>query len=293
MYYGLILLTTVIFGIRFALDDQYRRLRGDGGMKVSLQSGLIGAVCGAVILCIVNGFTPEFTPFTLFMALVSTFASTVCTYCGFKALETVNLSLYSFFTMLGGMVLPFLQGILFYEEGFTVAKAVCLIFVALSMLFTTEKGEKKGKKSGIIFCVGIFILNGMGGILTKIFTASTLEKASATDYSVWRLLCSIVIACIWLWVISGRKEPAKEKPLDAKSAGCAAVAGALNAVASCILVIALAHVDASVQYPMVSGGTMIVSTIFAYFSDKKPGKKDWIAVMTAFVGMLALFLIPV
>ena len=67
----------------------------------------------------------------------------------------------------------------------------------------------------------------------------------------------------------------------------------MNKIANFLLVLALAHVDVSVQYPMVTGGTMIVSTVICFFGDKKPSKKEILSVAFAFVGMLALFLIPV
>ena len=57
-----------------------------------------------------------------------------------------------------------------------------------------------------------------------------------------------------------------------------------------MLVFSLAHVDASVQYPMVTGGTMIVSTVLSCFSDKKPSKREIISVALSFAGVLALFL---
>jgi len=38
---------------------------------------------------------------------------------------------------------------------------------------------------------------------------------------------------------------------------------------------------------------VIVSTILGYFTDRKPGKKEWLSVITAFIGMLALFVIRV
>ena len=66
-----------------------------------------------------------------------------------------------------------------------------------------------------------------------------------------------------------------------------------NKIANLLLVIALAHVDASVQYPMVTGGVMIVSTAICFFGKKKPQKKELISVALAFLGMLALFIIPI
>ncbi|MBR2432837.1 MAG: hypothetical protein IKB23_07970, partial [Clostridia bacterium] len=74
--------------------------------------------------------------------------------------------------------------------------------------------------------------------------------------------------------------------------GVGVLNGITNRVANFLLVIALAHVDASVQYPMVTGGVMIVSTLICFFGKNKPSKKEILSVILAFVGMLALFVIP-
>jgi hypothetical protein len=44
---------------------------------------------------------------------------------------------------------------------------------------------------------------------------------------------------------------------------------------------------------MVTGGTMIVSTLICFFGDKKPSKRELVSVAFAFLGMLALFAVPV
>ena len=62
---------------------------------------------------------------------------------------------------------------------------------------------------------------------------------------------------------------------------------------SFLLILALAHVDASVQYPMVTGGVMIVSTLVCFFGPNKPSKKEVLSVIIAFIGMVARFAIPV
>jgi len=62
-------------------------------------------------------------------------------------------------------------------------------------------------------------------------------------------------------------------------------------MANFLLVIALANVDASVQYPMVTGGTIIVSTALSFWDVKKPTSREMFSVGLAFVGILSLFLI--
>ena len=284
MYYLLIILSVVMFGGCFALNDVYRKLRGSG-LRISLQFALTGALAGLVVLLCSNGFRLEYTHFTLIMAFLSALVGFGFTFCGFKALGSINLSLYSLFSMLGGMVLPFLQGILFYNEGITVAKILCFALICIALLLTVEKGSKR---SGLIYYVGIFMLNGMCGVLSKLFTSLPFEKTSPAGYSILIALCTAVMASVLL-LFFPKKGAKKCSPL---SIVVGAMHGSINRVANLLLVIALAHVHASVQYPMVTGGVMIVSTVICFFGKNKPSKKEIASVLIAFLGMLILFILP-
>ena len=287
MYYGLILLSVVMFGGCFALQDVYRKMRGSS-LIISLEVAFVGSIAGVIILLVFNGFKIEFTLFTFIIAFFSALSGIAFTYCSFKALDTINLSLFSLFSMLGGMVLPFLQGIVFYSESFTLAKALCLLLIFLALCLTVSRGEKK---NGTVYYVGIFVLNGMSGVLSKIFASSSFDKTSSLGYSIWIAICTAVLSgSLWLLITRNQKE---KKPFPIKALGISAAQGSVNRVANLLLVVALAHVDASVQYPMVTGGVMIVSTLISFFGSKKPSKKEALSVILAFVGLLLLFIVPV
>ncbi len=299
MYYALIMLSVVMFGGCFGLQDLFRRKRGSG-IRISMESACVGAVAGLLVLIVINGFALEFSPFTLLMAAVSAINTMVFTFCAFRALDHINLSLFSVFSMLGGMILPFFQGIFFYGESITLAKGICVLFIIAALAFTVEKGEKK---RGIIFYIGIFVSNGMAGVIAKIYTATDLPKVSAAGYSMWcaamtALLSGIAWLLLTIWEkrrsCDEKRETQKpEGKVVLQSYGIGALKGSINTVASFMLVLALANVEASVQYPMVTGGTMIVSTVISCFGDKKPNKREIASVALAFWGMLALFVIPV
>lgn len=74
MYYGLILLSVMIFGGCFALDDLYQRHRGSS-IRISMEYALTSALAGLAVLTIINGFRLEYTPFTLLMALMNVLVS--------------------------------------------------------------------------------------------------------------------------------------------------------------------------------------------------------------------------
>lgn len=291
MYYALIILSVVMFGGCFTLNDVHRKMRGSS-VKISLQFSLISSLAGLIVLLILNKFKLEFTPFSFAIAATAAISGFGFTFCGFKALGKINLSLYSLFSMLGGMVLPFLQGIILFDEEFTLAKAICLVFIITALLITVER-KKGANRSGTIYYVGIFVLNGLSGVLSKIFEAGSYEKTSARGYSILIALCSIVFSAILLFAFSIAKKKYEAPKITPASVGISAASGITNKVANLFLVIALAHVDASVQYPMVTGGVMIVSTVICFFGKNKPKKKELISIALAFLGMLALFIIPI
>ncbi|MBE6787506.1 MAG: hypothetical protein E7537_04070 [Ruminococcaceae bacterium] len=286
MYYALIIISVIMFGVCFACNDIYQKVRGNT-VKVSVQFSLLSSFAGLVVLLIVNKFKFEYTHYTLFMAFIQYLISIGFTFCSFKSLGVINLSLYSLFSMLGGMVLPFLQGILFYGEQMTVAKAICLVFIIVALLLTVERGEKS---KGYIYYAGIFVLNGMTGVIAKLFVESKYPKTSSAGFSILSCLVNVIISLVILAVFFRHKQTPKE---TAKSLCSALFNGATNRIANYVLLIALMHVEASVQYPMVTGGVMIVSTVISYFGKNKPTVKEIISVGLAFIGMLALFAIPI
>jgi len=64
MYYGLILIAVTMFGGGFALQDLYRKKRGNS-LKTGMEAACIGSLAGLIVLLIINGFSFEYTPFTL------------------------------------------------------------------------------------------------------------------------------------------------------------------------------------------------------------------------------------
>ncbi len=305
MYYGVILVAVMLFGACFAMKDYYRKLRGTSGLKMSFETTFAGALGGILVLALANclsfseglhfdidGINPGFTPFTLLMATLAAANGFAFTFCSFMALGSINLSVFSLFSMLGGMVLPFLQGILFYGEDITLAKLICVLFVCVSLAVTADLKKGRAKRTGGIYYAGIFVLNGMSGVLSKIFSSSALPKTSSAGYSLWIAMISALVSGVVLFTAYRRKKP-DEPPFTPWAAVVGGGSGALNKIANFLLVLALSSgVDASAQYPLVTGGVIIVSTLACYLTDRRPSRRELLSVLFAFLGTLALFLVP-
>lgn len=282
--YLLLSASAVMFGGQFFFNDMFRKHYGNS-FRASLVSKFGGGVFGLIALALINGLTFEYSHFSLIMAIFVNINAFLLTFCGLKALGKINLSLYSMFMMLGGMALPFVSGILFHGESLTLGKLICFLFIIASLLVVLKRDNVR---SGGLYYAGIFILNGMSGVLSKLYKAAPAQwQVSSAGYSMLIAILSLVLTGIFLLIFGVEK-----KKLNFKAVIAMAGSGIINRVANLFLLIALATVPASAQYPFITGGTMIVSTLLSFFTDKKPSKREIIAVIISFIGILFLLFIP-
>ncbi len=282
MYYGIVSFATVLFSLQFYLNQRYEKENG-AGLRAAMVFSLISNLAGSVILLGINRFQLTVTWFTAMMAAVSAGTGVLFQIFSMKAFARINMSVYSIFSMLGGMTLPFVLGICCYGEAFTLGKALCFLLIVAALLLTVEKG---GSSSGWPYYIGIFVLNGMAGVLSKIYQEALLPKGSAADYTILSALLSVLLSGVILLLSGG-----KTKKLSRGAWGAALGYGTLNRFANWLLLIALVHLPASAQYPMITGGVMVCSTVLCCFTPEKPRAKDWISVGLSFAGILLLVLL--
>ncbi len=282
VYYGLLAAAVTMFSLQFLFNSIFEKEYGNG-LRAMLVFSAGSSLAGLLVLLVINGFKVEYTHFSLLMATLTAFDSIGYTYFSLKSLGRINLSLYSMFAMLGGMVLPFITGIFFFNEELTVGKGICFVLIVLSLLLTVRKGEKK---SGYIYYMGVFVLNGLSGVLSTVFQNSPYEKTSEAGYSVLVSAVTLVISLLFLPFV---KE--KGKKLTKKAVFSMSGYGVLCRVANFLLLIALAHIPASAQYPFVTGGVMIISTVISFFTPEKPSKREILGVAVSFAALLILMFV--
>ena len=91
-----------------------------------------------------------------------------------------------------------------------------------------------------------------------------------------------------MWLLLSSEEKIR---LGKKSVALSAFSGILGRVGNFLLLIALSHLPASAQYPFVTGGVMIVSTVICFFTKEKPTRRELLSVAVSFAGILALVLL--
>ena len=291
MYIALICLATFLFSIQFVFNDVYQRGEGASVVSAMLFSGLTG-LAGCVMLLLTSADVFQYSFFSLALAFVSAAKNVLSAYLSIIVLSRANLSVYSLYSMLGGMLLPFAYAIAFEGEPLTWQKCVCAVLIMAALLIglrgkTDTAEEKKRHGSPLPWYVGVFVMNGLSGVFSTIHQRAGDMAVSASAYSLmergWGLL--ICLAVLGICRLRGRRIALCH---PARSVGSSLGYGVITTFANLILLIALLHVDASVQYPIVTGGVIVLSLMWDWILGKKPNGYAVAAAAVSFAGLMFL-----
>ena len=115
-----------------------------------------------------------------------------------KALQNAPLALCTICALGGGIILPVLSGIFFFDEPMNVWRwlGVALFFVSAYFLAPYEKKRISIKKSTVLILMLNFIINGFCGIISKFF-AVKLDNGNAAMFA----CLSYAFATLWFFAV--------------------------------------------------------------------------------------------
>ena len=291
MYIAMIVFATFLFSIQFVFNDVYQRGEGANVVTAMLFSGMTG-IAGVIMLVLTNGDALQYSLFSMLLALLSAAKNVLSAYLSIMVLSKANLSVYSLYSMLGGMLLPFAYAIMFCGEPLTWQKCVCTVLVMGALLLglrgkENAAEEKRQQGSPLPWYLGVFVMNGLSGVFSTIHQRAGEIAVSASAYSLMERVWGLLIVIVVLLICRSRGQAIRlQKPL--RSIGSTVGFGVITTLANLILLIALLHVDASIQYPIVTGGVIVLSLMWDWILGKKPNRYAVGAAAVSFAGLLFL-----
>jgi hypothetical protein len=287
LYYTLVIISTILFSLQFLFTQRFQETSGTG-MKPTLVFSLYKSLVIILMMLLISGFKIQFSWFSLLMATVYAVSSMAMSYYSLKAFAVANLSVYSVFSMLGGMILPFFLGVLFYDEGDNlVFKIICCALIVVAVLLNIKSGKQN--KKALFYYFAVFVLNGMAGVISKIHQSSTsLSPVDSTSFMLLTAAVSVVISAAWL-LIAYREIPL----IKGKNILFVTGYGVFNGLGNLFLLIALSGengLPASVQYPLVTGGVMVCSTVISTIRKEKLTVREYIATAIALLASIFIAL---
>lgn len=269
MSYVMIVGAAFLFSLQFLFTSRYEQETG-GGWNSSLKFSLYSGISGLVVLLVVNQFHLEFSLVSIGLAAAYAVVCIGCSYASIKAFQHGNMSVYSVYCMIGGMLLPFVYGVAFGEP-FTAMRLICCLLICVSVVLTIQKGKESRKALKYYFL--IFVLNGLGGVICAFHQA----QPSAVDNGSFMMLSRMVgIPLCALLLLKSR-----DFKLSGKAMLYSAGYSVLNNIGVLLQLTALLTLPSSVQFPLVTGGVIVFSTVFSFLRREKVTFKQVLAAVVA------------
>lgn len=279
MYYFILFFAAALFASQFLFQQKFNGECG-ASWHTSLIFTLYTSVISFVVMLILNGFRLHVSLFSLAVAFIYAIVNILYGYMSIKAFSVVNLSVYSVLAMLGGMLLPFLYGIVFADESITAGKVICCILITGSLLMTTSHG----KKGGYFYYCSVFVLNGLAGVLSAIHQGNP-NAVGSIDFMILNRIVTVCICVVILFISGGS---------TLKISGKAFIYSVFYALfcgfGNLFVLISLKHLPASVQYPIITGGTIVFSLLISIIRKETVTRRNVIsAVLALSATILILF----
>ncbi len=274
--YALIITAALLCSCQFLFQRAYNKTEGSG-IYAAMLFAFLGSIIKIVSAFATYGFEHTFTLGSAILALLSALDNVMVMLFSAKVFKIANMSVYSLFMMLGGMALPFAYGMMI-GESFTLGKILCFALILVAMLITTDF-KTKGSRAAIKYYIGIFVGNGLFGVLAT--ANQNLENHSSSGTfllmtGVWTLaVCGASV------LVTALKTKRKLFVAPKSALISSALYGVISTFSSLFILIALETLDASVQYPLITGGTIVFSAIICLIRREKLTARDFIAAAVA------------
>lgn len=284
IYYFLILIADMFLTVSFLAQKKYQSGHGST-LVASLRFSIISGLASALVFLAVLGFKPAFTGFSVGMSFLQTSCTTAYTLIGFLILKHGTLSLYTLFLMTGGMMLPYIFGVIFLDEQLTAWRVAGLVVITISLFLTNfKKGESNLKKT-LPLCITVFVFNGFVSIISKVHQINPAMAVSSNDFVFWISVMKVVICLPIYLVIKKDKGDTLFKNGNIPMIAIIAFSSVASAINYLLQLISVVHLPASVAYPMLTGGNIVLTALAGrIFFREKLSKGQIIAIVICAAG---------
>lgn len=300
------------FSIQFIFNKLFES-RSNGTYNAGMWSCLATALCMLAYLLPAGGFTFAVSASALTCSLLYTVSSLLCSGVTILALHRGKIAVVTTYMLLGGLVLPFVWGIIAYGEALTATKAIGVVILMLSMaasllLDMRKKTDTPKTGGGLLFhfyCFILFLTNG----IVSIATTQSQKAADAVSADDFLLLCKVetaIAAAVILLILGLWKRKNGDKHGIANAfVGITKDGVRMSAKLFLILLISCAlyavcnglgnifslncakTMDASIQFPVISAVVIVLGALFGWLIfHEKIEKKDWLGLVLAAVGIV-------
>ncbi len=256
----LLVVASALLAVDFAVNKVYQRLAGTSPRSAFKFNALLGLFT-AVIFFAANGFKAVLTPYSCIMAALMACILMGYNAIGFKLMSRGSMATYTLFLMAGGMTVPYVWGIAFLGEEFYLVRTVALVLIFIGIALPNLS---RGRIDVITLCmyISVFLLNGMSSVVSKQHQIETAFASVGT-------IEFVMLSALFKFIIAGALFLLCPRSADnrgcsgGKTAALTLASSVFSGVASLLLFMLAASLDASVMYPVNTGATIVFSALMS------------------------------
>lgn len=287
MHYLLILGADALLAVCFVFQKKYQSIAGTSACATITFNSFVGLVTLIIftLLGMVGVFQVEFSPFSVLMAFIAAFIGLCYTVIGFKLLRAGNMPLYTMFLMTGGMLVPYIFGICFLDEAFSMLRFLGVIFIILAVIIFNT-GAIKPTKGQLLMCAGVFLLNGFMSVTSKLHQINTEYSPVNSESFIIIMSIAKILLCIPIMLMMMKKSDRKELLVTLpKTIPLFIVSVIADGGSYYLQLIGAKAIPAGVLYPLVTAGSIIFSAFAGMIAFReRPSKNQWIAMTVCLAG---------
>ncbi len=315
-----LLIACAFFALQFIFQKLFEK-RTVGGLSVCLWNQIVCCIVGAAFLLIKAGGSLLFTAVTvpaLIYALLYSASGMICSVATISAMGCGQVGAVGTYCLAGGMIVPFLYGILALDEEAGLFKWLGMLVLCASLIPSVmgssgsgSSGGKSGEKSSVrfvVYSVIVFLTNGLVSVFSKmhqISPAAMSEDGFMLLSAGIRLAAglAIILALASFRRMRGEREAYRNAFWNIARVPMTgtlfillfAVAGTYsvcNTLGNLFSLRCMVTMDASIQFPILSAVVIVLTALFGrIFFGEKITKGSAVSLIMSVAG-IGLFMIP-
>lgn len=249
-------------------------------------NGAVSALVSIILLLVLQ--TPlAITPYSIIMASVIVLSSAANLICTFKAYQCGSIATFSIITIVGGILLNCLWGVIVLGEELSYVGYIGIALMILAAILMMERDEQHSSKLFWLFCGLALVFNTATSVLSKQHQVETVYQTVDTlSFSIWIGVVRVILfAFVIPFVLMKVGKKAFVAPLKASS--LAVTSSAISGSAYVITLLVAIHVPIALSTPLGTGISLFLAALLPIFLFKERlSKRQILGVIASFAGVL-------
>lgn len=246
-----------VIALQAVIKKYYNGITSDRG---AFTFNAVFAVAACAFFVVLSGFDLEFKAELIPYSLLFSVGYGGAIIGAFLAIKYGSLSLSSL-VLSYSLLVPTAYGLVFLDERLSVFLVIGLILLSISLfLINSKKGDGKITFVWVIWAAASFVCNGACATV-QLVQQKSFDGAYKNEF----MIIALVIVAIALFIISAFMEKGDIKFTLKKGWWLMVICGVANGAANLFIMMLNVRMKASIMYPVVSAGGIILTWVVSRF----------------------------